>query len=135
METSTSKLLWSKKEGRTYTVIGTPHYMAPEILTGRGYNFAADLWSLGVTFYELVCGGLPYGESTDDPFLICKEIISKPLTFPKFFGDDVSKDLIAGLLDKFGETRINFNFKKIKEHEFFEDMDWVTFKSHLEKII
>jgi cGMP-dependent protein kinase len=33
--------------GKTFTIIGTPHYMAPEVLSGKGYNQTADLWSLG----------------------------------------------------------------------------------------
>ncbi len=35
---------------RTFTIIGTPHYMAPEILTGKGYTMLVDLWSVGKNF-------------------------------------------------------------------------------------
>jgi len=35
------------KESRTFTIIGTPHYMAPEVITGKGYSFLVDLWSIG----------------------------------------------------------------------------------------
>ena len=51
--------------GRTYTVIGTPHYMAPEIMLGKGYGLNVDLYSLGVVTYELLTGAMPYGEDTD----------------------------------------------------------------------
>jgi cGMP-dependent protein kinase len=43
------------------TIIGTPHYMAPEIILGKGYSFSVDWWSLGVMVYEMACGKLPYG--------------------------------------------------------------------------
>jgi len=46
----TAKVLKSNKgfvQSKTFTIIGTPHYMAPEVLSGKGYNFYADLWSLG----------------------------------------------------------------------------------------
>ena len=47
---------------KTYTIIGTPHYMAPDIILGKGYNNMVDLWSLGVTIYEFLCGFLPFGD-------------------------------------------------------------------------
>jgi cGMP-dependent protein kinase len=43
-------------ENRTFTMIGTPHYMAPEVLIGKGYTSQVDLWSLGIMLYEFLCG-------------------------------------------------------------------------------
>lgn len=37
---------------RTFTIIGTPHYTAPEVILGKGYGYAVDLWSLGICLFE-----------------------------------------------------------------------------------
>lgn len=42
--------------------MGTPHYMAPQIISGSGYTTFVDLWSLGVITYECAAGYLPFGE-------------------------------------------------------------------------
>jgi len=57
-----------KKPNKTFTIIGTPHYMAPEVLKNKGYNFLVDLWSLGICLYEFMCGDLPFGNDSDDPY-------------------------------------------------------------------
>ena len=52
-------------QGRAFTMIGTPHYMAPEVYTGKGYTFLADLWSLGVISYLLLSRVLPFDDEED----------------------------------------------------------------------
>jgi cGMP-dependent protein kinase len=47
----TCKTINPTNNNKTFTIIGTPHYMAPEVLSGRGYDFAVDLWSLGVMLF------------------------------------------------------------------------------------
>lgn len=55
---------------KTFTIIGTPHYMAPEVLAGKGYSFNVDLWSLGIMLYEFMSGFVPFGEDAEDPYEI-----------------------------------------------------------------
>lgn len=53
---------FKKVIAKTFTIVGTPHYMAPDVILGKGYNNMADLWSLGVMVYEMLCGELPFGK-------------------------------------------------------------------------
>jgi len=54
-------------EDFTKTCIGTPIIMAPQVMQGDFYNHKADVWSLGVVFFELITGYTPFtGEDRDD---------------------------------------------------------------------
>jgi cGMP-dependent protein kinase len=61
IDLGTARKLVSASGFRSFTIIGTPHYMAPEVINGKGYSFEADIWSMGVLLYELACGQFPYG--------------------------------------------------------------------------
>ena len=52
-----SKIL---EKGRTFTTIGSPEYLAPEVLMGKGYKLEVDWWGLGILLYELYCGQPPF---------------------------------------------------------------------------
>ena len=79
---------------RTNTVIGTPHYMAPEILNGLGYTNYVDLWSLGICMYEFLCGFVPFGEEEDDPYNVYKLIINEIVEFPDILKGSENEDAI-----------------------------------------
>ena len=89
IDMGTAKILRGKQgsNSRTFTIIGTPHYMAPEIITGKGYTFFVDLWSVGICLFEFLCGGVPFAEDFEDPYRIYEEIVKKPLIFPSFLKD------------------------------------------------
>ena len=87
IDLGTAKMLAQENGFRTFTIIGTPHYMAPEVVQGKGYSFGVDIWALGVILYQMVCGKLPYGENLNDPVDIYKEIVKTKLKFPKYYQD------------------------------------------------
>jgi cGMP-dependent protein kinase len=61
----------------TSTIIGTPHYMAPEVLLGKGYSFSCDYWSIGIVAYELYYRKYPYGDKAKEPLQVYREILKK----------------------------------------------------------
>ena len=108
---------------RTSTIIGTSHYMAPEITKGEGYSFQVDIWSIAICMYEFFCGKLPFGEDYDDPMDIYRAVSQEELTFPNFVKDEKFIQLMNKMLRKNPTHRL-WKFKQIKEDPYFKDFDW-----------
>jgi cGMP-dependent protein kinase len=70
-------------EGKTFTLIGTPQYLAPEVILGKGYSLTADLWSLGIITFELGTGKVPFGENEQDPYKIYEQILESDVEYPQ----------------------------------------------------
>ena len=112
-------------EDRTKTIIGTPHYMAPEIITGGGYSFQVDFWSISICMYEFICGEVPFGEKDEDPMEIYFAIINKSLSFPSKYVS-ISKEfktIMKKMLDKNPSYRLS-TFHSIKNNTWFKDFKW-----------
>ena len=116
-----SKIMNNIEKDKTYTICGTPIYVAPEVLTGQGYNKLVDWWSLGVLLYEFLAGYSPYKEARVkiDIKIYKKKLEQDPLI------SDCAFDLIKKLCTFDVNKRIGKNVADIKNHPFFKDIDWI----------
>jgi len=111
-----------KEQRKTFTMIGTPHYMAPEIIRGHGYGTEVDVWSFGVIIYEFVCGSLPFADELDDPLEVCSAVLRDALSFPLHYRDRLGESLLRGLLCRPPKKRLGLGINgldDVKSHKYF----------------
>jgi serine/threonine protein kinase len=110
--------------GRTFTLCGTPDYMCPEIVAGRGHGKGVDCWTLGILLYEMLAGYPPFYDQ--DPMREYQKIQTSEVEFPSHFTPE-AKDLIQQLLQKNPSKRLGVGkdgWQRVKKHKWFKDFDW-----------
>merc|ERR1712098_18990 len=103
---------------RNQTTVGTPHYMAPEVVIRGKHNTASDLWSFGVMMFEMVTGKLPF-ESKSAPQLMLKLAQGKvEIEWPRGMLPDHFRGMVVKCLRADPATRPSA--KRLLNHGFFQ---------------
>ncbi|KAL7121659.1 hypothetical protein ACP275_02G194300 [Erythranthe tilingii] len=108
-----------REDGLLHTACGTPNYVAPEVLTDKGYDgTSSDVWSCGVILFVLMAGYLPF----DEPNLVSlyRKIQKAEFSFPPWFSSSAKK-LIKRILDPNPRTEDGVNLDDV--NAVFNDSD------------
>jgi serine/threonine protein kinase len=99
---------------KTGMMMGTPWYTPPEQIMGKNIDFRADLYSLGVTFYELLTSRVPFDSETNSEFQIQKAHLETPPPRPSIYnpriGDKLEKVILRAL-----EKKVEKRFQSARE--------------------
>ena len=106
----------------TCTIIGTAYYISPEILSGKGYSYSCDYWSVGIIAFEIYYNYYPFGNEANDPMEVYREVLKKDLTLP-YNGDPSVNSFIKAALNKKVSKRLS-SLEAAKRHSFFKDFNW-----------
>eukprot|EP01135_Chromosphaera_perkinsii_P002545 Nk52_evm61s224 gene=Nk52_evmTU61s224 len=106
---------------------GTTPYMAPEVFSGKGYDYMCDWWSLGICMYEMLKGKLPFKAGSQEE--IVRMILSAGLTLPTHVSSECRK-LMKGFIDRNVSTRLGYVqgmvHQEVRRHPFFFKIDWAA---------
>lgn len=111
-----------------FSVVGSPDYMSPEVLSEHGYGEEVDWWSVGCLFFELVLGIPPFtGQSIQEVF---DNIANWETRLPQILEQYQSYlsppcyDLLCGLLCDSSKRLGKNGIAELQRHPFFEGLDW-----------
>lgn len=114
---------------------GTPEYIAPEMVTGKGHDFSVDWWALGVLMYEMLIGVTPFFNSNRK--VLESKIKNGKVIFPdrqqyRVDYSDELQDVVLKLLTKDRTERLGSHggMHEILKHPFFKGVDIRSYESY-----
>eukprot|EP01018_Ginkgo_biloba_P037301 Gb_25063 [translate_table: standard] len=124
---SSSEHVHYRERRKQRSAVGTPDYLAPEILLGTEHGHTADWWSTGIVLFEILTGIPPF--TAEHPQIIFDNILNRKIPWPRV-PDDMSyeaRDLIDKLLIEDPNHRLGARgASEVKAHPFFDNINWDT---------
>ena len=107
----------------TKTILGTNHYISPEMIEGKGYSFATDYWSIGVLLYKFFFGYLPFGKGSNEQIKIYDEIKNYKLMLPSDVKHSNIDIFFQSVLCKNPEKRVH-SLNDVKKLDLFKNINF-----------